>query len=451
MSKKLNISWQIILISTSLFIAGCAPTIYDVLSQKLDEGKNDEVIGELRESLTKNSGDPQIVKFMGVALYNKKYYSTALPYFERVYKMDPEDDQNIYYLAASYEAVIEYPQAIQFYRRYNEMTIFGEYREHVEARMKLLHKSQMEMDAKKALLEESMLDVDRIPLNTIAVLNFENKSGKKELDPLQKGLAEMTITDLSKVKALKVVERVRLQKLVEEMNFGETGLVDDATAPRIGKLLGASKLVKGSYFDLSNDEVRIDALIAQTRTGSLIGTTDISGKTTEFFRLQKELVFKIIEELDIKISDSEREAILTIPTENMFAFLQFSQGIDFEDKGMYNQAIVSYTAAVQADPKFSQAGSNLSSAKQTSNIISTSSSSTTSTRTSSGRGSGISTTTPPPPPSSASTKDVLNSVSDRANTSQGNASSGFTSTPGSTQGPPSVLTNPLPAPPRPPL
>lgn len=431
-------------------LLSCAPTTYDLILQKLDAGKNDEVIGEVREGLSKNSGDIHLIKFMGIALYNKKYYADALPYFQNVFKVDPEDDQNIYYLASTFEALIEYPKAIQFYQRYNKLTVFGEYREHVEARMKILYKSQMEIEATKALLEESMLDVQKIPLNTIAVLNFENKSGKKELDPLQKGLAEMTITDLSKVKALKVVERVRLQKLVEEMNFGETGLVDDATAPRVGKLLGAAKLVKGSYFDLSNDQVRIDAIIAQTRTGSLVGSIDISGKTTEFFRLQKELVFKIIDELNIKISDSEREAILTIPTENMFAFLQYSQGIDFEDKGMYNQAITAYSAAVQADPKFSQANSNLSSAKQISNIISTTTSSSAGTR-STGRGSGVSTTTPPPPPSSAATKDIINNVTDRANTSQVNASGGFTTTPGSSQGPPSILTSPLPAPPKPPM
>ncbi|HTX17856.1 MAG TPA: tetratricopeptide repeat protein [Bacteroidota bacterium] len=427
-----------------LFVfASCAPTSYEVTSGLLEQGKNDEAIGLARVGLAKEPDDPLFLKYLGMGLYNKKYYAEAEPWLNRSVEFDPEDDQAVYYLASCYEAVFDYPHAIQYYRKYEELTIFGEYRDIVEAKIKLLYRQQMDIEAKAALVEESRLDVAAIPTNTLAVLYFENKGNMHSLDPLQKGIAEMMITDFSKVHSIRVVERLRLQKLMEELNFSETNLVDERTAPRMGKLLGAYHLVKGTFFDLTSEKMRIDALVARTRTGDIDGVTDISGNMTEFFRLEKELVFKILDELKITISDSERESILEIPTENFFAFLQYSQGLDYEDRGLYTQAVQSYTGAVQADPKFSQAKSSLASAQKTQQLIQSSTPSGT---------QSVQAPAPaavPPPPSSSAIKESVGAVSERVSETTTNVTTGFVPGPSSTAQAPSVTT-PLPAPPQPP-
>ena len=134
--------------------------------------------------------------------------------------------------------------------------------------------------------EEARLETASVPANTVAVLYFENKGAQRNLDPLQKGIAEMLITDLSKVKSLRIVERIRMQKMMEELQLGQSGLVDEKSAPRMGKLLGASRLLKGSFFDLTSERVRVDALVAQSKTGQLDATTDITGTTKDFIRLE---------------------------------------------------------------------------------------------------------------------------------------------------------------------
>jgi len=418
----------------------CSPTAYEVTSGLLDQGKNDEAMALARVNLAKSPNDPLFLKYLGIGLYNKKYYGDAVAYFERALATDPEDDQAVYYLASSYEAIVEYAKAIQYYRRYKELTIFGEYKDIVDARIKVLYRQQMQIEAKQALLEESQLDIAAVPTNTIAVLYFENKGNMRNLDPLQKGIADMMITDFSKVRSVRIVERIRLQKLMEELNFGESGMVDERTAPRLGKLLGAFRLVKGSFFDLTSEKLRIDALVAQTRSGQLDGVTDISGDMKEFFRLEKELVFKILGELKISITDEEREAILEVPTENFFAFLQYSHGMDFEDKGMYTQAIQSYTGAVQSDPSFSQARSSLATVKKTQEMTGGSSSST---------GSSSPPQSAPPPPSSASMKADVGAMSERASATSTNVNSGFVPGPSSSPQPTAIVT-PLPEPPKPP-
>lgn len=354
----------------------CGPTLSEITVSLMEQGRNDEAIARMRRGLIKEPDNNKYMKLLGMALYNKQQYKEAITVFKKVFANDPEDDQAAYYLGTLYEAIQDYDKAILYYRTYNELSTLGEYQELVKARINVLYREQMQVEAKQALQMESQLDVAKVPTNTVAILYFENKGENKSLDPLEKGLAEMIITDLSKVKALRVVERVRLQKLIEEMNLGETDLVNQKTAPRLGKLLGAYRLVKGSYFDMVNDKVRIDALVAETKTGDIDASANTSGSTKDFFRLEKELVFNVLKELKINISDDEREAILEVPTENFFAFLQYSRGIDFEDKGMYQQAFESYSRAAAADPSFSQAKTSAVAAQKTEQIVQSSSSST---------------------------------------------------------------------------
>ncbi len=432
--------------------------MYDVASDMLTKGKYDEVIARMRRALVNSPTDIDYLKLLGTAQFNKKYYGEAIKTFEQVLKIDEEEDQAVYYIAASYEALRDFGKAIQYYQQYNELTLFGEYRDLVDARIKVLYRQQMQIEAQKAIRQEAQLDVARYPTNTIAVLYFENRGSKRELDPLQKGLAEMLITDLSKVQSLKVVERIRLQKLVEELNFSETNLVDPRTAPRVGRLVGAYRIVKGTFFDMAGEKMRIDALVAKSKSGELDGTSNISGEVRNFFTLEKELVFKILKDLRIKITDDEREAILTIPTENFFAFLQYSRGLDYEDKGQYQQAIDAYSQAVQADPKFSQAKSNLNTAQKTQQIVepavSTSTQNQTSNTTSSTKGTKTAVIAPQaPPPSSAAVRENANSIANRAGSSLGNISTGINPSAGTTQqNPPAVnkAVQPLPSPPTPP-
>jgi TolB-like protein len=469
----------------AVLLSACGPSLSDITTDLIGQGRNDEAIARMKRALILSPDTPEYVKLMAIAHYNKKQYEEAAKLLQQVLKLDAEDDQAAYYLAAAYEARQDYNKAIQYYRIYNELTFFGEYKEVVETRIKLLYRQQMELEAQRALQMEQQLDVAKIPANTIAILYFENKGQRTELNPLQKGLTEMLITDLSKVKALKVLERIRLQQLIEEMNLSETDMVDQKTAPRLGKLLGANRLVKGSFIDLTGDKIIIDAFVAKARTGEIDASTNISGNVQDFFRMEKDLVFKILDQMKIKLTDNEREAILEIPTENFFAFLQYSRGLDYEDRGLYTQAFESYSQAAAADPNFSQAKTSASSAKKSEQIVGSTSSSTTSSnetksseqsqadqkqsdqkqgqQSTSTTGSAAKSTTasrtttfsnvpppPPPPTSSIGGGAQGNIINDRIGNLIGNINSTVNPGTGSQNTPPPTVIDPLKPPPSPP-
>ena len=70
---------------------------------------------------------------------------------------------------------------------------------------------------------------------TVAVFPFLYRGSDPALEPLGRALSELLVTDLGQVKRLRVLERARVQVLLDEMDLAERGLVDSTTAARSGR------------------------------------------------------------------------------------------------------------------------------------------------------------------------------------------------------------------------
>lgn len=132
--------------------------------------------------------------------------------------------------------------------------------------------------------------------------------------------------------------------------------MDAASVPRAGKLLGARLLVQGGYSGARDAGLRIDAGMTESTTGQSKGSgADAGGPLAQLFRMEKEIVFELLNTLDIKLSDEERDAIGRPPTNNIDAFLAWSEGLGHEDRGAIDLARQSYARAVELDPGFNLA------------------------------------------------------------------------------------------------
>jgi TolB-like protein len=122
------------------------------------------------------------------------------------------------------------------------------------------------------------------------VLYFDYAGKNAELAPLSKGLAQMLISDLAAVDTVRVVERERLQAVLDEQKLGESwkksGKIDSRTAARIGKLLGARYLVLGTYFDAMG-AFRADARLVDVETGQIVKSIGANGKAEDFIGLEQ--------------------------------------------------------------------------------------------------------------------------------------------------------------------
>lgn len=121
----------------------------------------------------------------------------------------------------------------------------------------------------------------------IAVLYFDN-IGNPELDMLRLGLAEMMIVDLSNRPDVAVIERNRINQVLGELDLQTTDKFDPSKAVEIGKLLGAERMVLGSYFELLGT-LTMTASVVEVETGQSIGGHKVQGQVAEFSSLLEQV------------------------------------------------------------------------------------------------------------------------------------------------------------------
>ncbi len=170
---------------------------------------------------------------------------------------------------------------------------------------------------------------------TIGILYFENNSvvDKDKLDPLKKGLADMLITEMSKIKSFRVAERRRIQSLVEEMNLGNMDLVDRDTVQKMGKLLDAKVLLLGGFSNLFGDKFRIDVRIVSTETGLTLKEEEETGGLDEFLTMLKSLVKKISYDLEVPLTKAEEDLLESTKDGKFDGYVTYGLGLNLEDNG----------------------------------------------------------------------------------------------------------------------
>ena len=189
---------------------------------------------------------------------------------------------------------------------------------------------------------------------TIAILYFDNSSNNPQLDPLKKGLADMLISDLSNLNMLRVVEREKLEEVMAELKLSSSKDFDAGTRQKLGKLLGAETILFGSYFEMIG-QFRMDARIVKTETGEILKSEGVKGATTDFMKLEKQLVWKIARRLDVRFSDKEEAAIMASEQVSYQATLAYADGLELFDNGDKPAALVKFKEALKISPNFDRA------------------------------------------------------------------------------------------------
>lgn len=194
-------------------------------------------------------------------------------------------------------------------------------------------------------------------IQTIAILDFDNNSigdDKQIWEPMGKGLAQMLITDLSKIVKLKVVERERIQYILDELQLQKSEAFDEKSVVQIGKQLGVHAMLFGGFSKIDK-MVRIDARLIKVETSELMKAEEITGKADEFINLEKELALKITKNLDVELSKYEGKLIEKSENRSLEAALAYSEGLSLLDKEDYKNAMRKFQEALKYNPNYAAA------------------------------------------------------------------------------------------------
>ena len=223
----------------------------------------------------------------------------------------------------------------------------------VRALAQLALRTQATQTAKLALARESTLTTLAPEPSTIAVLPM-TIAGDSSLQPLSRGLAELMLTDLAMVRSLRMLERLQVGALLDELKLGQSGRADPRTAARVGRLLRAERMVQGVATITENGPVRMSATVVRG-DGTVRSGAEANGTFKQLLDLEKQLVFGLTTELGIQLTEAERQRIMRQGPKNLAAFLAYSQGLDAMDRGDYRAAAAAFAAAVRSDPSFEAA------------------------------------------------------------------------------------------------
>ena len=223
----------------------------------------------------------------------------------------------------------------------------------VRAKAQLALREQSVQTARAALASESTLTAQAPQPSTVAVLPL-TIAGDSGLQPLSRGLAELLTSDLALIRSLRLLERVQIGTLLDELKLGQSSRADPATAARVGRLLRAERMVQGVASIDQKGPVRLSAAIVRSN-GDVRTGAQASGTFKQLLDLEKQLAFSLASQLGIQLTEAERQRILKQGPRNLAAFLAYSQGLDALDRGDYRGAAAAFSASVRADPSFQQA------------------------------------------------------------------------------------------------
>lgn len=185
---------------------------------------------------------------------------------------------------------------------------------------------------------------------SIAVLPFENLSRDPDNAFFTDGVQDEILTDLAKVAELKVISRTSV------ISYRD---ISGRNLRKIGQELGVAHLLEGSVQRAGN-RVRVNAKLIDARTDVHLWAQTYDRDLADVFAIQSEIAKAIADQLQAKLSPSEKSAIEQPPTADVTAFDLYSRAKTLILDTAYttlgtenlNKAVDLLQQALARDPRF---------------------------------------------------------------------------------------------------
>ncbi|MCK4533324.1 hypothetical protein KAU39_06010, partial [bacterium] len=110
----------------------------------------------------------------------------------------------------------------------------------------------------------------------VAIIPFSYMDKRKSTGGMI--IAERLTTRIVKIGELQVVERQLLEKVLQELHFEMTDIVDAKATKQVGKVLGVGAIISGSLMDIRSGWVEVNARVIKTETAEIITSSFVEVK-----------------------------------------------------------------------------------------------------------------------------------------------------------------------------
>jgi len=187
-----------------------------------------------------------------------------------------------------------------------------------------------------------------IPLNSIAVLAFDNFYGKSDSDYFSAGLAEEILNLLAGMQELNVAARTS--------SFRFRG--EQVDIREVAKRLNVKHVLEGSV-RREGERIRVTAQLIDGVEGFNEWSKTYDRKLFDIFAIQQEIAAAVVNELKIALSVASENRLLKTHTENIDAYIFYLQGREklhsSLDGDAMKVAIQLFNQAISIEPSYSRA------------------------------------------------------------------------------------------------
>jgi TolB-like protein len=239
-----------------------------------------------------------------------------------------------------------------------------------------------------ALVVAPVLAMAQASAPVVAVLYFDNNSFGKDhgdYDGLGKGIADLLINDMASNASMRVVERDRIQSILQEQSLVQTKSIDPQTAVRLGKLLGAQYMITGGFMSDGKGTLLVTSRVISVETGAITNPVKLQSKGDDVLGLIGQLSTKLNTELKLparsaafdrkppaNVGEAPAAAkqaghqaaatqVASAKTQKLDVktALLYSKALDEQDSGNPKKAAELYRAVLEKFPDFGPAQQNL--------------------------------------------------------------------------------------------
>jgi len=195
---------------------------------------------------------------------------------------------------------------------------------------------------------------NELPVKSIAVLPFDNLSRDPDNAFFAEGVQDEILTRLAKVADLKVIARTSTQKFKSA----------PADLRDVAKQLDVTNILEGSVQKV-NDQVRVNVQLINALTNAHLWAEIYDRKLTDIFTVESDIAKTIADQLQAKLTGSEKQMMAAQPTTDTTAYELYHKGRSLWEKRTGDnipKAIAFFEQAIARDPNYALAYAGLASA-----------------------------------------------------------------------------------------
>ena len=150
--------------------------------------------------------------------------------------------------------------------------------------------------------------------------------------------------------------------MLRELNLVDEGITDPKQAPRVGRLIGARRLLIGDALRGAGGTVRLTARVVDVLGGTVQELVSAEAPLDRILDAEKQLALLLFERLGITLTPAQRQKVEQRQTTQLAALVAYGRGVQAEAKGDAAGATAAFEDASRLDAAFTAARTQASGA-----------------------------------------------------------------------------------------